>query len=161
MVQPHFAKNRLFMEIEVVEANGRTEQLVAGLVALWERSVRASHHFLTDGDIIGLLPIVRQELAEIPTLAVATDAGQRVGFIGIAGRKTEMLFVEPSHMGQGVGHRLVEWGVGSCGANLIDVNEQNPHAVAVYEHWGFRPYQRTECDDQGNPFPIIKMRLLR
>ena len=60
MVQPHFAKNRLFMEIEVVEASCRTAQL-----------------------------------------------------------------------------------------------------VAVYEHWGFRPYQRTEFDDQRNPFPIIKMRLLR
>lgn len=54
-------------------------------------------------------------------------------------------------------NELVKWGVGTCGVGQIDVNEQNPHAVAVYEHWGFRPYQRTEHDDQGNPFPIIKM----
>ncbi len=54
-------------------------------------------------------------------------------------------------------NELVERGVGTCGVGQIDVNEQNPHAVAVYEHWGFRPYQRTEHDDQGNPFPIIKM----
>lgn len=145
------------MEIEVLDASSRTEQLVSELVELWERSVRASHHFLTDGDIIGLLPFVRQGLAEIPVLAVATDDGRRVGFIGIAERKIEMLFVEPSRIGQGVGNKLVEWGIANCGADLIDVNEQNPHAVAVYEHWGFRPYQRTEHDDQGNPFPIIKM----
>ena len=66
------------MEIEVLDASSRTAQLVSELVGLWERSVRASHHFLTDGDIARLLPFVGQGLAEIPVLAVATDDGRRV-----------------------------------------------------------------------------------
>ena len=37
--------------------------------------MRASHYFLTDGDIARLLPFVGQGLAEIPVLAVATDDG--------------------------------------------------------------------------------------
>ena len=43
--------------------------------------------------------------------------------------------------------------------HLIDVNEQNIHAAAVYRHWGFEAYERTDTDDQGNPFPILKMQL--
>lgn len=39
------------------------------------------------------------------------------------------------------------------------VNEQNPKALAIYQHWGFVAYERTEIDDQGNHFPIIKMKL--
>ena len=43
--------------------------------------------------------------------------------------------------------------------HLIDVNEQNIHAAAVYRHWVFEAYERTDTDDQGNPFPILKMQL--
>ena len=42
---------------------------------------------------------------------------------------------------------------------FVDVNEQNPKARCFYTHMGFREYDRTETDDQGNPFPIIRMRL--
>lgn len=64
-----------------IDASRRTAQLVSELVELWERSVRASHYFLTDGDIARLLPFVGQGLAEIPVLAVATDDGRRVGCV--------------------------------------------------------------------------------
>ena len=34
------------------------------LVALWERSVRATHHFLTEADIGALRPLVREALSD-------------------------------------------------------------------------------------------------
>jgi putative acetyltransferase len=33
------------------------------LLKLWERSVRATHHFLEDSDIMALRPLVAEELA--------------------------------------------------------------------------------------------------
>jgi hypothetical protein len=32
------------------------------MLALWERSVRATHHFLEEADIVALRPLVAQEL---------------------------------------------------------------------------------------------------
>ena len=34
------------------------------LLELWERSVRATHHFLEDSDVVALRPLVAEELAE-------------------------------------------------------------------------------------------------
>lgn len=147
------------MEIAIDKLDERTAKTQDLLLNLWERSVRASHNFLSQSDVEGLIPFVKQGLLEIPVLTVAFAGEVPVGFIGLADRMIEMLFVEPSCMGKGVGRRLMEWGVANCNANLIDVNEQNSHALSVYEHWGFEIYERTEVDEQGNPFPILKMRL--
>ena len=40
----------------------------------------------------------------------------------------------------------------------VDVNEQNPDAVKFYERMGFRTFHRDATDDQGNPFPILRMK---
>lgn len=40
----------------------------------------------------------------------------------------------------------------------VAVNEQNPLARGFYEHMGFRPYKRTELDEQGNPYPLLYMK---
>ncbi|MDO5394203.1 MAG: GNAT family N-acetyltransferase, partial [Mycoplasmatota bacterium] len=45
------------------------------------------------------------------------------------------------------------------GINEVAVNEQNPMAKGFYEHVGFRVYKRTELDEQGDPFPILYMKL--
>ena len=39
-----------------------------------------------------------------------------------------------------------------------EVNEQNPQAVGFYEHLGFQTYKRTECDEEGNPYPLLYMK---
>ena len=38
------------------------------------------------------------------------------------------------------------------------MNEQNPQALGFYERLGFRPYKRTELDEQGRPFPLLYLR---
>ena len=40
----------------------------------------------------------------------------------------------------------------------VTVNEQNPQAVGFYEHLGFQTYKRTECDGEGNPYPLSYMK---
>lgn len=39
------------------------------------------------------------------------------------------------------------------------MNEQNPQAVDFYAHFGFRTYRRTERDEEGDPYPLLYMRL--
>lgn len=41
----------------------------------------------------------------------------------------------------------------------MPVNEQNPQAVGFYEHMGFETYKRTDCDEEGNPYPLLYMNL--
>lgn len=147
------------MRIKALQDTERTAELLDALLMLWERSVRATHHFLGEKDILSLKPFVEQGLRLIPTLATCFEDGEPIGFIGIAGHKVEMLFVEPMHTGKGIGRALMNWGIMNCHVSLIDVNEQPPQALAIYKHWGFEAYERTALDGQGNPFPIIKMQL--
>ena len=118
-----------------------------------------THNFLSEKDFANLEPYVRQALAEVPALAVAETEDGVAGFIGLREDKIEMLFIDPAFIGKGIGRKLVDWAINENGIRLIDVNEQNTYAVSVYTHWGFKTYDRSEIDDQGNPFPILRMRL--
>ena len=44
--------------------------------------------------------------------------------------------------------------------NTLGVNEQNPQAKEFYERMGFQVYKRTDHDEQGNPYPVLYMRLV-
>ncbi len=43
----------------------------------------------------------------------------------------------------------------------LDVNEQNPHAVAFYTSKGFDVIGRSETDAAGYPYPLLHMRKQR
>ncbi|WP_300702131.1 GNAT family N-acetyltransferase [Bacteroides sp.] len=136
----------------------RTDTLVDALTTLWEASVRATHHFLVEDDIQKLIPFVKKGLSGIETLVIADDGINPVAFMGVESGKIEMLFVSPSYFGKGVGRELAELAISQYEVRYVDVNEQNPQAIGFYEHIGFELFERTELDEQGNPFPILKMR---
>lgn len=131
------------------------------LVTLWERSVRATHDFLTEADIVSLRPLVREALSddalEIWVLTEKTDVP--VGFMGLAGLDIAALFLEPARRGRGGGRRLVAHAQGLRDGHLtVDVNEQNPAARGFYEALGFVVVGRSPLDDAGRPFPVLHMR---
>ena len=70
-----------------------------------------------------------------------------------------MLFVSDECRGKGIGKSLVEYAVKTLNVNYVDVNEQNPQALGFYEHVGFEVFKKSEFDEQGNPFPILHMKL--
>ena len=140
----------------------RPPELVAALVDVWERSVRATHDFLAEDDVAGLRPEVGPGVAGVAALAVAVaDAGAPCGFAGVQDGKLEMLFVAPEARGRGVGRALLAHAVERCGATTLDVNEQNPQASGFYEHEGYVVEGRSATDDAGRPFPLLHMRLTR
>lgn len=129
------------------------------LVAIWESSVRATHHFLQESDIAALRPLLLN--AYLPNLNVVIaqdDSGEIHGFLGVDENRIEMLFVDDASRGKGVGKLLLKHAIDHFGANEVDVNEQNPQGVGFYQHMGFVQIGRSERDGQGNPFPLLHMR---
>jgi putative acetyltransferase len=111
----------------------------AALLALWERSVRATHTFLTETDIVFYRPLVVEFLAsEGLELFVLTDkAGMPLGFLALSGSAIEALFLEPAQLRRGGGRRLVAHAQELRGGALtVDVNEQNAAASAFYHALG-------------------------
>lgn len=150
--------NGLLGKMELREADNRPDGLIRKLTDVWEASVRATHHFLREEEIVRLRNFVPSALATVSHLVVATDAeGKAVAFMGIDRQKIEMLFVSPKVFGQGLGRRLVEYGFSTFGVTAVDVNEQNPSARGFYEHMGFHVVGRSELDAQGAPRPILYM----
>ena len=134
------------------------------IVEVWEASVRATHDFLENERIEFFRPYVLAEAQRNKEIFCARDEhGQVIGFGGVEPHdgvvKLEMLFVEPSWFGKGVGRQLLEHSVNQLGATVVDVNEQNPQAVGFYQHLGFEVYDRSETDGMGLPYPLLHMRL--
>lgn len=150
---------RKLIQLHCTPSSERTDDLIHTLVDLWNASVRATHHFLTEEDILRLTPFVYEAIRGITTLIVSYQDNQPLGFIGIEGEKIEMLFVAPAQIGKGIGKQLIRKAIENYHIRYVDVNEQNPQAAGFYRHLGFQVFERTETDEQGNPFPILKMEL--
>ena len=147
--------------MHICEVQNKTPELIEQLTAVWEASVRATHLFLADADIARIKGYVPQALGDVPRLIVAEQVpGQPVAFMGIAGARLEMLFLAPDVRGKGLGRELLMRGIRDCGVREVTVNEQNPQAVGVYAHMGFAVYKRTDCDETGDPYPLLYMRLI-
>jgi putative acetyltransferase len=130
------------------------------VVEVWEASVRATHHFVSEADIQFFRPLVRDVLSQIPLLACVRDAHNQVaGFTGVVNGKIDMLFIDPSARGQGAGRRLLHYAVTAFGATTLDVNEQNEQAIGFYLHMGFEITGRSELDGTGKPYPLLHLQL--
>ncbi|WP_238578648.1 acetyltransferase [Inquilinus limosus] len=128
------------------------------LLDIWLRAVRATHGFLTEDRIQALLPLLRDRYLAAVELWVAAGAdGAPEGFMGLDGSKAEMLFVDPDRHGRGTGRALLAHAAALKGDLTLDVNEQNPGALAFYRRCGFRQTGRSPLDGQGQPFPLIHM----
>jgi catechol 2,3-dioxygenase-like lactoylglutathione lyase family enzyme/GNAT superfamily N-acetyltransferase len=132
------------------------------LLEVWERSVRATHYFLTNADVLALRPLVAQELASdaLEWWVLATDHDGLIGFLGYSTGTIEALFLDPDYHGQGGGRALVAHAQRLAGETSlsVDVNEQNEGAVAFYKAVGFSVVGRSPTDAGGRPFPILHMR---
>jgi putative acetyltransferase len=130
------------------------------MLELWERSVRATHHFLSEENVQALRPLVAEELAsDAVEWWVLGTAEVVVGFLGFANDAIEGLFLDPAIHGQGGGRRLVAHAQSlAAGALAVDVNEQNGAALRFYESLGFSVVGRSPTDGAGRPFPIAHMR---
>ncbi len=146
--------------MRIIEVKYRNSLLIEQLLGVWESSVKATHLFLSESEIESIKKYVPQALNEIPYLVIIENESQvPIGFMGIVEQHLEMLFISHEERGNGLGKELLKYGIEKYSINDLAVNEQNPLAKGFYEHMGFEVYKRTENDEQGNPYPILYMRL--
>ncbi|WYU96309.1 acetyltransferase [Paenibacillus sp. FSL H8-0280] len=132
------------------------------LVEIWESAVRATHTFLEEHHIQFYKKVVSDVLQQrqVEVWEVLNTKQQPVGFIGVDDNFIEMLFVDPSQHGQGLGRLLINHTFKIKGRHLkVDVNEQNTGAARFYEKMGFVQMGRSELDSSGNPFPLLHLEI--
>ena len=90
-----------------IEKEKRGETLIKDLLNIWENSVRATHKFLSNEEILKIKKYVPQALSSISHLIIETDENENpIAFMGIDGNKLEMLFIKNSQRGKGLGKQL-------------------------------------------------------
>ncbi|GAA0703594.1 GNAT family N-acetyltransferase [Paraclostridium ghonii] len=146
--------------IKIENLNTINNKDMKEILDTWESSVRVTHDFLSEEDIISIKPKVKEGTKYVSNLLCVRDTkGIIKAFIGIHDFKIEMLFVSNASRGNGIGKILVEYAIEMLNVNYVDVNEQNPQALGFYKHLGFEVFKKSEFDEQGNPFPILHMKL--
>lgn len=131
------------------------------VLAVWEASVRATHLFLPEEDIVFFRSLVHTiDFHSLPVYCALNENREVIGFLGVSGSKLEMLFLKPEYMGKGIGKQLMKFAFDNLGVNELDVNEDNANARAFYKKFGFRVKSRRPLDDCGKPYPILNMKLV-
>ncbi len=147
-------------QMKIIECAEMTPLLLEKLIVVWEKSVKATHLFLSENEMEEIKKYIPQALNGIAHLIIAENKeGCPVAFMGIEEQKLEMLFIAPEERGKGLGKKLIQYGIAHYSVNELSVNEQNPLAKGFYEHMGFQVYKRTDHDEQGNPYPLLYMKL--
>ena len=147
-------------QMKIIEVAEITQSLIEQLIVVWEKSVKATHLFLSDNEVEEIKKYIPQALKGIVHLIIAENENSRpIAFMGIEEQKLEMLFIAPEERGKGLGRKLIQYGIENHSVKELAVNEQNPLAKGFYEHMGFHVYKRTDHDEQGNPYPLLYMKL--
>lgn len=129
------------------------------LLDVWEKSVLATHDFLCPADFQEIKEIVATIDFNAFDVYCLLDTRNVIGFLGTVNQKVEMLFLSPEQIGKGLGKKLLNFAIHDLGANKVDVNEQNTKAVEFYSKFGFKTYERTDKDEQGKYYPLLRMEL--
>lgn len=146
--------------MKICEVKDRNKILINKLLEVWENSVKATHLFLSEEEIENIKTFVPQALENVEHLIIAENEDNiPIAFMGIDSEKLEMLFIKDCERGKSLGTKLLSYGIKNYNVNKLTVNEQNQSAKGFYEHLGFKTYKRTELDEQGNPYPILYMKL--
>lgn len=147
------------MYIKEIDYSLRNETLINKLTIIWQKSVEATHLFLSPQDIKDILPQVVIGLKQIPILLVSfTDDDEPIGFAGIADDKLEMLFLSPDYFQQGIGYKMISTAIQDYQIKYVDVNKQNPKALKFYLRQGFTIFKRSPVDSDNRPFPILHLK---
>lgn len=144
-------------DVEIIEYSNTYKEQVH---TVWEKSVLATHDFLNQEDFIEIKSLVNSmDFSNLQVFCLINE-NTVLGFVGVAEKKVEMLFIDPACLGEGLGKKLLNFAILELNANLVDVNEQNTNAFKFYQKLGFEVYEKTDRDEQGKEYPLLRMRLI-
>lgn len=133
-----------------------TDELRDELIGVWDKSVRSSHHFLSEEDLVYYRPRIRGIYFGAVDLFVIKNPNV-IAFMGVSEDMVEMLFVLPSEQGRGYGSALLNYAFEVLHIRKVDVNEQNTEAYRFYINHGYHVVARDDVDSDGKPFPIVHL----
>jgi len=139
---------------EIVKYSDRYREQILNV---WEKSGLATHHFLKPLDFRSIKEIVKTIDFNAFEVYCLVQNAEVAGFLGVAEQKVEMLFLSPNYFGKGLGKKLLDFAINELRVHKVDVNEQNTNAVDFYQKFGFKTYERTDKDDQGKDYPLLRM----
>jgi putative acetyltransferase len=99
-----------------------TENDYSAIIDVWERSVRATHHFLPEDYLQEIKMMLPAIFPSVPVYVYLNDAKQILGFTGVADGKIEMLFLHPDARGKGIGKILLHYSMHILGAYEFELN---------------------------------------
>jgi putative acetyltransferase len=135
------------------EANGE-------LLEVWEASVRATHDFLSEEDICFYRRLIKDGyLNNLDLYSINNDENKMIGFMGVSRDCIEALFIAPAERRKGIGKSFIDYAINKLHIKKVDVNEQNRQAVGFYKKMGFSVIDHSPLDDQGKPYPMLRMLL--
>lgn len=147
---------QLFPPKNIVKASSKD---FSRLAAIWESAVKATHDFLDDKDFVYYRSRLPEYFGAVDLYLYKDACEQPVGFIGVSGSMLEMLFVDASFRGNGIGTELLRYAVDRLNVCKVDVNEQNGQAVTFYTHMGFKITGRSSLDGEGKHYPLLHLQL--
>ena len=133
-----------------------TDALKEEMIKVWEDSVRSSHHFLSEEDLMFYRSRIMDTYFHTVELYVIRQT-YIVAFMGLSDEIVEMLFVAPSEKGKGHGSSLLDFALTKKHIRKIDVNEQNSEAYQFYLRQGYKVVSRDSMDADGKTYPIIHL----
>ncbi len=140
----------------IIAAN---KEMYGEIIDVWEASVRATHHFITESYLQEIKTLLPHILPKVTLVVYQNDNKHILGFAGVAENKLEMLFILPLQRGRGIGRQLLQYAVQHLGVTEVEVNEQNPEAVGFYKKMGFTITATKPLDGMGRPHPLFTMNL--
>ena len=101
--------------MKILEIAELTPSLEEQLILVWEKSVKATHLFLSEKEVEEIKKYIPQALNGIAHLIIAENQDSRpVAFMGIEEQKLEMLFIAPEERGKGLGRKLIQYAEPAC-----------------------------------------------
>ncbi|MEL6324220.1 MAG: GNAT family N-acetyltransferase [Pseudomonadota bacterium] len=129
----------------------------AALHHAWAEAVKATHHFLSEADFDAISIEVLRDYIPSAELLVAEYGSVVFGFMGMTDLEIDALFIRPDWFGQGIGRAFISLAAERGAPLTVEVNEDNPGAVSFYKTVGFEIVARSDTDNQGRPFPLLKL----
>lgn len=145
--------------MKAYEISTISEKEYPEVIRIWEASVRATHHFLKEEDIVLFRGLITGYFSVVRLFAVRDTTQRILGFLGVSDDTIDMLFIHPDARGKGIGSVLLDYAVNELHLQKVDVNEQNEQAFGFYRHKGFTIAGRSERDGTGKPYPILHLEI--
>lgn len=82
------------------------------------------------------------------------DDGVVKGFIRIAGKEVEKLFVEPVLQGNAIGAAVLDYAIEKKGVNFLWALEKNQRAISFYERHGFHVTKERKLEDDTTEYLV-------